>query len=147
MKNKLHACVKDNIIYSPSFVFIYLLCFSDFFFLILPIHLYSFNYLFVFIYSFIIIFLGRFCLFCLMRGGNIETIYYFCASILCEDQLIVVKITQVTVILPQVLVWSATAHSAQEVILPQSYGEVSHWSLSSSRGHSASKLQLIENCS
>ncbi len=116
--------------------------FRIFFLIYLSICIHLIIYLYLFIHFF------REILFiCLVRGRNIETIYYFCASILCEDQLIVVKITQVSVILPQVIVWSATAHSAQEVILPQAmHGEVSHWSSLSLRGHSASKLQLIENC-
>ncbi len=59
---------------------------------------------------------------------------------MCEDQLIVVKITQVTVILPQVIVVSHSSLSSRGHLATR-FGEVSHRSLSL-KGHSASKLQL-----
>ncbi len=50
--------------------------FSRYFFIYLSISF--FNYLIVFIYLFIEIF-------CLVRGGNTETVYYFCVSVLLEE--------------------------------------------------------------
>ncbi len=53
MKNKLHVCVKGYIIYSTctSFFKIYLLCYSEFFFLFyLSICIHLINYLYLFIH-------------------------------------------------------------------------------------------------
>ncbi len=67
MKNKLHVCVKDNIIYSTSFVFIYLLCFSKIFFLFylsICIHLIIYLYLFIDL----LLFFREILFICLVKG-------------------------------------------------------------------------------